>query len=747
MAIVKLKLRRTSEEGFLVIVTSTNQEFETEGFLPPLPPELESSFNKWQSAYRQIDAVRSCIASAPTARLTPKGVTIHSNAEHTDSVKANLNQWLNSGDRRWQPIRDGLIAIANQLHQSGDEIRVILDAKDIDLRRLPWQEWSLFEEHYPHAEVALIAPKSSENKRLRTSSTSRSKVRILVAVGRSDGINTKDDLEVIQRLEALGAEVVCLMQPSHKALCETLWDEQGYHIFVFTGHSGSREDGQIGWIEVNDKDSLSIEQFKEALREAISRGLQLAIFNSCDGLGLANQLAQLHLPQSIVMREPVPDPVAVEFLKHFFNEFTRNNSLFTSVQKARKRLEHYKSLYPGAIWLPTICIGPNVEPLTWQGLCGSSPSSTTILDQKPIPQESPPPLPKPPKTIKVSLLAGLLGAVVACAFSVPLVTSLMASLFPPQPPEQPKESTSNSQPSEQPKESTFNSVTAPVGTWLYGGSTSWAPIRDLVDQPLKQALPKFELIYSQHPTLPPGSGTGIKMLLDGQLSFSQSSRPILTSEYKIAQSSGVKLKQVPVAIDGIAIAVHPSLNIQGLRLEQLIGIYTGQITNWKQVGGPNLKITPYSRPSDSGTTEFFKENILGTKNFASKMVRVRTTTEALNQIYQRPNDGGIYMASASEIIKQCTVKTLPISRHAGSAFIPPYQSSSVPGKGCPWQNHQLNYQALKDGKYPITRRLFVIIKQNGQVDEQAGEAYAKLLTTDEGQKLIKEAGFVPIRSF
>jgi ABC-type phosphate transport system substrate-binding protein len=341
--------------------------------------------------------------------------------------------------------------------------------------------------------------------------------------------------------------------------------------------------------------------------------------------------------------------------------------------------------------------------------------------------------------------------------------------------EQPKESTSNSQPPEQPKESTFNSVTAPAGTWLYGGSTSWAPIRDLVDQPIKQALPKFELTYSQHPTLPPGSGTGIKMLLDGQLSFSQSSRPILTSEYKIAQSSGVKLKQVPVAIDGIAIAVHASLNIQGLRLEQLLGIYTGQITNWKQVGGPNLKITPYSRPSDSGTTEFFKENILGTKNFASNMVRVRTTTEALNQIYQRPNNGGIYMASASEVIKQCTVKTLPISRHAGSAFIPPYQSSPVPGKGCPWQNNQLNSHALKvqptgrefqkapSSLSPLSYLLVTIdlvfarqsslvkllcltsaairyllvrtaqlFYEKSQVDEQVREAYPQLVLTDQG---------------
>ncbi|PHM06715.1 CHAT domain-containing protein [Nostoc sp. 'Peltigera malacea cyanobiont' DB3992] len=348
MAIVKLKLRRNSTDGFLVILTAKNLDEETEGFLPPLPPNLESSFNEWQSAYRQIEAVRSCVAPAPGVRLTPKSVTIHSHVEHTGAVKDYLNQWLNSGDSRWQPIRDRLIAIAQQLHQSNDEIRVIIDAKDIDLRRLPWQAWNLLEEHYPNAEVALSAPKSSNTKinKLVPQST---KVRILVVVGRSNGINTKDDLKVIQDLETDGVEVRCLIKPSRRDLSDALWEEQGYHIFVFTGHSGSQEDGQIGWIELNDEESLTIEEFKEALKQAIDKGLQLAIFNSCDGLGLANQLAQIHLPQVIIMREPVPDPVAVDFLRYFFQEFTHNNkSLFTSVKKARKRLEHFKSDYPGA---------------------------------------------------------------------------------------------------------------------------------------------------------------------------------------------------------------------------------------------------------------------------------------------------------------------------------------------------------------------------------------------------------------
>lgn len=212
-------------------------------------------------------------------------------------------------------------------------------------------------------------------------------------------------------------------------------------------------------------------------------------------------------------------------------------------------------------------------------------------------------------------------------------------------------------------------------------------------------------------------------------------------------SRGVKLKQVPVAIDGIAIAVHPNLNIEGLTLEQLKGIYTGQITNWSQVGGPNLKITPYSRPNDSGTTEFFKENILKTQDYGANVVLIPTTTQALNRVGKRPNDGGIYYASAPEVIHQCIVKTLPIGRHVGSTFITPYQDAPVPANKCPGQHNQLNLEALQNGEYPIIRRLFVIIKQNGQVDEQVGEAYARLLLTDEGQRLIKEAGFIPIRSF
>ncbi|MFN6484587.1 MULTISPECIES: substrate-binding domain-containing protein [unclassified Nostoc] len=709
MAIVNLKLRRTSDEGFLVILRAKNLDEETEGFLPPLLPELESSFNKWQSAYRQIEAVRSCVAPAPGLRLTPKSITIHSHAEHTGAVKDYLNQWLNSGDSKWQPIRDRLIAIAQQLHQSNDEIRVIIDAKDIDLRRLPWQAWNLFEEHYPNAEVALSAPKSF-NPKINKLVPKSTKVRILVAVGRSNGINTKDDLKVIQDLETDGVEVRCLIKPSRRDLCEALWDEQGYHIFVFTGHSGSQEDGQIGWIELNDEESLTIEEFKEALKQAIDKGLQLAIFNSCDGLGLANQLAQLHLPQVIVMREPVPDPVAVDFLRYFFKEFTHNNkSLFTSVKKARKRLEHFKSDYPGAIWLPTICIEANVEPLTWQGLRESSPPKLTPIKLEDSTHQ-------PKKNIKSWLLIGLLAVVVSSGAAYLIRKKV---------------------------NSDFSSVTAPEGTWLYGGSTSWAPIRQYVDPEIKKAHPQFELRYTDAINATPGSGTGIRMLLSGQLTFSQSSRPIADREYQQSQQRGLSLKQIPVALEGLAIAVHPDLQIPGLTLRQIKDIYTGKITNWNQVGGPNLKITAYSRRfEDGGTVEFLVDNILGKEKLGSNVVYVQDTTEALRKLAS--DRSGIYYASAPEVVPQCHIKALPIAKQ-GNNFVPPYTEPLIKAEQCPNHRNKLNINAFKTGEYPITRQMFVIVKQNGGLEQQAGEAYANMLLTSQGQKLMNEAGFVRIR--
>lgn len=703
MAIIKLKLREDSKKGFQVTLKETNRDDDIEGNLSPLPKEIDpteekSAFCLWQSGYREEEEVRSSYTSSESkTRITPIGIKYSSPeeyAKYAEDVKTYLNQWLNSGDNEWLKIRDELVAICSRLKSASDEVGVLLDVKNIDLCRLPWQEWNFFENHCPQAEIVFRLPKSKDPKHI-IHAPSSSKVRILVAVGRNNGINTDRDLEEIQRLEDLGvAEVKYLKQPKREVLCDALWDKQGYHIFVFTGHSSSREDGQIGWIEVNDQESLSIEDFKNALKEAINTGLQLAIFNSCDGLGLANQLAQLHLPQSIVMREPVPDQVAVKFLKYFFQEFTHGQSLFTAVHRSRKRLEDvFKSRYPGVNWLPVICVSHNVKKLlTWQDLCKDYTAYDgrefiPEKDEKPEPPVVTPAIKpmngkrqqKPPvnrrKFIAGFFALGFCGAIVLLWL--------------------------------RPK-TNFRDVWVPKGEWSFGGSTSWAKINDVVHRKIQQELPQINFKYVPHPT--PGSTTGIKMLLDNQISFAQSSRSLNDEEWKKdKEREDFKLKQIDVVRDVIAIVVHHDLNISNLTRKELRGIYTGKITDWSQVGGPNRKITPYSRPeAASGTTKHFKENVLEGQGFGPNVQYLPDTT-TIQKIIGKSDSGGIYYLTPSEISKSL-VKPL-----------------------------RINGIESTQAKYPIDRRLFVIIREDDTRDAKIGKAYVELLLTKEGQDLIKKA--------
>ena len=282
----------------------------------------------------------------------------------------------------------------------------------------------------------------------------------------------------------------------------------------------------------------------------------------------------------------------------------------------------------------------------------------------------------------------------------------------------------------------------PKRLFSYGGSTSWAPLRgaNSVDAALQAAHPEFRLRYVHPVGGPPSSGAGMQLLLAGQIDFAQVSRPITQPEMQQAQQVGFGLKQVPVAIDALAIAVNPNLSLPGLTLDQIKAIYSGQVNNWQAVGGPNLPIVALSRPVAAGT--YFIDNVLAGQPLSQRVQLVPTTTAALQKLAVTP--GSIYFASAPEVVPQCGVKAVPIGREPGQ-FVPPYQEPLIPASQCPGQRNQLNLTAFQSGQYPLTRSLFVVIKQNGQIEQQAGEAYANLVVSREGQELMARTGFVKIR--
>jgi phosphate transport system substrate-binding protein len=282
-----------------------------------------------------------------------------------------------------------------------------------------------------------------------------------------------------------------------------------------------------------------------------------------------------------------------------------------------------------------------------------------------------------------------------------------------------------------------------TGSFKYGGSTVWASLRLSIDSAIQAERPEFRLQYVQSDRELPGTRAGIRMLIEDRLAFAQTSSALEQEERDRAARRGIELRQIPVAVDGIAIAVNPSLNLPGLTLEQLRAIYTGEIVNWREVGGPDLEIIPYTRPtSTGGTVRLFQNKVLKGQEFDPKVKLVSTTTKALRKIAGEP--GAIYYASAPAIVLQCTVKALPLAQE-GEQFIAPYQEPQASSSSCPNRRNKINFKAFQTAQYPLTNYLYVVIKENGSIDEQVGRAYANFLLTSEGQELIAKAGFVPIR--
>jgi phosphate transport system substrate-binding protein len=272
----------------------------------------------------------------------------------------------------------------------------------------------------------------------------------------------------------------------------------------------------------------------------------------------------------------------------------------------------------------------------------------------------------------------------------------------------------------------------PEGVFNYGGSLIFASlVAQGTHTAINQAHPKFHLRYTEPIDNQPGTAKGIEMLLNGQLSFALSGRPLEDTEYKKAIEHGFKLDQVAVAIDGLAAYTHPDISIPGLSVAQLQAIYTGKITNWKEVGGPNLWIVPFS--INTKTTALLK-TLLGS-NVDSVSPSVRSSRDYSTLVHDVASTRGAIGIGASMLVAtQQTVHPVALAAGNTKQYIPVVTNDG-----------KLNLIAFQNGTYPITRNLYVIIRKDGRADEKAGVAYANLLLSREGQQFVEKAGLVPIR--
>lgn len=331
--------------------------------------EISLLYRRWQRLYEAFYK-RLGLRRGSVIEIDEEDTTNFAEDEFSElcqQLQDLINVWLDSDEFRRIDRQ-----LRSQLNPS-EEVQVIIETDDDLLQRLPWQHWDFFKD-YRQAEIAL-SPLEYQPPDQDLPKVPRSRIRILAILGNGAGINIQEDRRLLENLPD-DAETVFLVEPKRQELDRWLWDEAGWDILFFAGHSRTEE--QIGQIDINPNESLTIDQLSNALRRAIERGLQMAIFNSCDGLGLARNLADLHIPQMIVMREPVPDRVAQEFLKNFLRAFSSGKSLYASVREARERLQGWESDFPCASWLPVICQNLAEVPKTWQQLLESKLAHSTM---------------------------------------------------------------------------------------------------------------------------------------------------------------------------------------------------------------------------------------------------------------------------------------------------------------------------------------------------------------------------------
>ncbi|MDR2119739.1 MAG: PstS family phosphate ABC transporter substrate-binding protein [Tannerella sp.] len=217
-----------------------------------------------------------------------------------------------------------------------------------------------------------------------------------------------------------------------------------------------------------------------------------------------------------------------------------------------------------------------------------------------------------------------------------------------------------------------------------------------------------------------GSGVGISALLEGTTDIAQLSRKIKFDERQKLQHGGKKVKEVVVAYDALAVIVHPGNTVGNLTREQLEGIFTGKIKNWKEVGGSDLPVIPYSRETSSGTYEFFKETVLKNKNYKNGIMSMPATGAIIQSVSQ--TKGAIGYVGLAYLNRD--VKAVHISYDGGKTFVKPSVATA------------------KDGTYPIVRALLYYYTS---LSESKVKPFIDYVLSDAGQKAVADIGFITVK--
>lgn len=241
------------------------------------------------------------------------------------------------------------------------------------------------------------------------------------------------------------------------------------------------------------------------------------------------------------------------------------------------------------------------------------------------------------------------------------------------------------------------------GTVATDGSTSMEKVIGALGESFMEANSGTTFTYN-----PTGSGSGIQAVSEGRCDIGLSSRALKDDE----KASG--LKETTLALDGIAIIVNPQNPVQDLTLEQIAKIYTGEITNWKDVGGSDAEIVRIGREAGSGTRDGF-ESITDTKDACQYRQELTSTGDVIATVSQNPNAiGYASLAAIKDSVKALTVNG-----------VAPTEAT------------------VKDGTYLVQRPFVLVTKESAALSETA-QKFFDFATSADAASIISAAGAVPV---
>ncbi|HNX81185.1 MAG TPA: phosphate ABC transporter substrate-binding protein, partial [Candidatus Omnitrophota bacterium] len=223
-----------------------------------------------------------------------------------------------------------------------------------------------------------------------------------------------------------------------------------------------------------------------------------------------------------------------------------------------------------------------------------------------------------------------------------------------------------------------------------------------------------------------GSGTGLSSLISNSCDIAMSSRNIKDKEIALAKQKGVNPFEIKVALDGLAVVVNPTNPVSKLTIDQLARIFTGKVTNWKEVGGADAKIVILSREVNSGTHVYFKEHVVrkldpnSKEEFAADALMLSSSQAIADEVAQNPSAIGYY----------------------GMGYISPKQKALHVAKNELSEYEAPTIENVVNGKYPISRPLFLY--SNGEPKDLV-KKFVDFTLSKEGQEIVLKTDFVPVK--